>query len=159
MDNPKLPDSPRAALEAFIHEIGSSYYVWYDRSVDRLREMTLGLHWAALLTGVFASLLTAFFTQKGVEMPPLLRPVVIILPTVGSLLTGILVQGKLVERYRLRVEGQLAIQSLNNEAREVFASLKSDAEISEYHRSLRQRVDQIEEKQSEGFFDLLRSGK
>jgi hypothetical protein len=154
----KLPDSPRAALEAFIQDLGTTYSPWYDSSVGRLRKMTLSLRWSALLSGVVASIVAAIFTQKGVDMPAAVRPIVIVLPTIGSLLTGLIVQGKLVERYRLRVDGQLAFQSLVNEAKERFARLKTDEEISAYHQSLLARVDAIEEKQSVAFFDLLKVG-
>ena len=154
-----LPESPRSALGAFILEIDDEYYPWYEKSVGQLRRTTLPLQTIALVAGFGASVLTAIFTGGSEPIHGFIRLLLIVLPALSSALTTFVVQAKLLERYQLRENGRLALQSLSNEAKQRYAVCTTDNDFVVLHASLRSRVDEIEAKQSDSFFGLLGSGK
>lgn len=109
----KLPVSPRAALETFILQLESSYYQWYKGAVAKIRGLVFTLHRGAILTSLSASFLTVVFTEKDVKAPTILLPTIIVFHSMGALLACVIIQG--VDRYKSRVKGQVATQSLGNE--------------------------------------------
>lgn len=154
---PPLPRSPRDALELLIRELDTLYYPWYERSTENLKRASLPLQTFALLSGFATAILAAVFTGGTDPIPNWVRVLLITLPAVGSSLSAFIVQAKLFERYQLRENGRLAMQSFLNEARQKFACLKTDDEIVAFLNELRKRVDEVEAKQSDSFFNLMAS--
>lgn len=151
-----IADTPKKALEDYLIRLGKSYYSWYERSVKRHRWLANPLQVAALLSGFAPAILTALAPQwlhnSGSE-----RFLLIGLPAFGAAVMTAAGQFKLFERYRLREEGRLGIQTVLSEGKIRYAAATSDQEYTAIHAELVNQVKKIEEDQSRGFFLLLAS--
>lgn len=150
-----LATTPRDALGAYIHEIETEYYPWYETSVKTLKRITIPLQFGALVAGFASSILAAAFTSEAGPVNPAIRIVLIVLPALGSAFTSFLVQARLFDHFQLRENGRFRIQSLATEARLKYACLTTDAEFGSYLDDLRKRVDEVEATQGEAFFGLV----
>lgn len=136
-------------------ELQSDYLPWYTKAVATLRRSTMPLQLIALLSGFATSILAAIFTGRETPLPDAIRVIIIVLPALGSALSTFIVQAKLFERYQLRENGRLAIQSYHTEAKAKYAFLKTDEELFKFHDDLRKRVDKVEALQSDRFFGFM----
>jgi hypothetical protein len=74
------------------------------------------------------------------------------LPFVGSIASTVVFRSKVMVRLRLREKGRVDVQTIVSEGRGMFAAAKSDQDYIELHKHLRDKIEQVEREQGEGFF-------
>jgi len=100
---PTEPTSPLATLAASLR---TDYEVWYAKSVRRLGFTYLGLQLISLLAGFGAASIAALVSPAGYNQWA--RFALVVIPAIGSLASGIVLQFRLQDLWRLREEGRIA---------------------------------------------------
>jgi len=156
MTVPRLPDTPKAALESFLNDLHTTYYVWYDRSVRRHYNTWLPLQFLTLGSGFASSIIAALLTDDAFKGLSAGRIALVVLPAIASAAATIAAQSRLYDRYQLRERGRAGVQALINDGRMRFGGAKTDAEYGVIHKKLKDSLDLIEKTQGEGFFSFVK---
>ncbi len=152
--------NPELTSKAITDELVDDFYPWYEKSTRRNATSWGLLQFTTLLCGVASSILSAisnngaFITNIGMNANHI-HIAAIIVPAIGALSSGILIQFRCFELSKLREKGRVEIQALIHEAKGMISSAKSEDDHIRLHKEIRNRILQIERQQSDGFYATL----
>jgi hypothetical protein len=129
--------------------------VWYAKSVRRLGFFYMTLQFITMLAGFAVACLAALTTQE--DYRGLTKAAMVVLPAIGSLAAGVVVQLRLQDLWRLREDGLIAFQDLSLLLEGVARFAKTDEERQQAFETVRNRIRDIETGQSKRFFGLAPS--
>lgn len=152
----ELPSNPKDALAAFLIEIDESYYPWYDKSVKRLRRIWYGLHWLGMILGVSASAIASVVTEAEWEAA-WVRILLFLFPLLATIISTVVVQSRLAQRFELRENGRRIIQALSVDGERRYAAASTDGDYTKIHEDIAKRVEQLEKEQGATFFAIVRT--
>jgi hypothetical protein len=153
--SPPLADTPKAALEAYISELETLYYPWYEGAANRNYWFWCIAQAVAMIAGFGTSILAALLKNEQFKDFNWGRILLIILPSVGSLASTFLIQVRVRELLGLREQGRQAIQYLTETAMVRFAAAQSAGEYTEIHTWLVDQIAAVEREQNKAFFQIV----
>jgi hypothetical protein len=145
----------KEVLQRFVDELHSDYELWYEKSRRRVMVSYAILQLISLLSGFGSAIVAAVIDTK--DFRGWAKVLLIVLPALGSLAAGLLVQFRVYDLLRIREEGRLDFQELVTRGRIMLAKARSDEECADIHEQLLARASEIERSQSQRFFALNRS--
>lgn len=150
-----VKDNEKEALKAYLEELRSEYYEWYDREKNRNRKWWRSLNFLIIGSSVITTILAALQTSEISFIKSNLiniQIILILVPLAGTAASTVLMQTKTLELYKLREKGREEMQFLIDEGRRQFAACKNDADFTKVHNFLISEVRKIEQSQASDFF-------
>lgn len=147
MSNSKLPDKPKDALAAYILELETYYYSWYESASRKNFYFWQTMQIVAVVAGFATAIVAALLDHLQGVGETFLRLLLILLPLLGSFAATLLVQTRALERKVLREQGRQAFQGIIAQAKADFAAATDDTELTTLHHQLIESVQAIEAQQ------------
>lgn len=139
-------------LHALAVRVHRDYEVWYAKSVRRVGFSCMALQGITMLTG-FATACLAALTSPN-EFGGWTKASMVLLPAIGSLAAGLVVQLRLHDLWRLREDGRISFQDLALQVEGLARSVGTDDDLKQAFEMIRLRILGIETDQSRRFFGL-----
>jgi hypothetical protein len=149
-------DNPKIALKAFLDELMTLYYPWYEKAVTGNRRLYWPLYIVGTLSGVGTVFLAGMAKEQDFAGWGIVRTLLVLLPLLGTAVTSILLQSRLFERYQHRENGRRLIQELYNDGRVAYSGAEKPEDYQRTLSDLVRRLNIIEAEQAEGFFGSVR---
>lgn len=150
-----LPENPKLALEAYIQELETDYYPWYETAAQRNYYLWTTARIMVVLSGFGTAVLAALLRDADFKDYGWGRILLIVLPFLGSLASTFMVQTRIRDLMALRERGRESLQHLITTARSQFAAASNPDDYKQLHESLAQQVSVLEQEQSRNFLSIV----
>lgn len=147
--------TPREALEEFGKVILSEFESWYDEHSSNCYRWYLILQFTVFISSVGIAIIAALSDGRSYEA--WVKYILVGLPLLAATATSLLTQLKLYDLWKLREQGRIESQALGLEARRRAADEETEEDCAKAHAEIESRLNQLEARQSEGFFGLYSS--
>ena len=137
-----------SALASYVEELHKCDK-WHLASLKRYASAYLALQLITLFSGFFTALLAAINKEI---FGPMTRYVLVILPLLGSLAAGCLLQFRLYDLSRIRDDARLAFRDLALRGDLLLGMAKSEADCAKFHEELLAKAAKIEKEQADRFY-------